>query len=272
MLSLAVSSDGQRIATSDGTNVVRLWNATDGKKVADLKGNARLSRETGREDGELAFSKAELKYFTDELKKRGDEKKKVIDRKTKGEKDLKTAQEKPIAEKKAVSDKARAERDAADKKVEETTKKAEETQKAFEAKETASKAAEAKSKEVAAKVVVPEGLEKSANQTLEGKKNDLAAKKKTRESLINTKLNPAKQKLEKATQFFIEVEKKRVEMELLLSSLRGMRSKRQSKPVQTLRKRPRLQRFLEKKRFKTIRPSRNLKSRRRNRKPRPSAS
>ncbi len=218
VLSLAVSSDGQRIATSDGTNIVRLWNATDGKKVADLKGNAKLSRETGREDGELAFSKAELKYFTDELKKRGDEKKKVIDRKTKGEKDLKTAQEKPIAEKKAASDKARTERDAADKKVEDTTKKAEETQKAFEAKETASKDAEAKSKEVAAKVVAPEGLEKTANQTLESKKNDLAAKKKTRESLINTKLNPAKQKLVKATQFFIEVEKKRVEMETAFKS------------------------------------------------------
>jgi len=191
VLSLAVSSDGQRIATSDGSNVVRLWNATNGQKVVDLQGNTRLSRDTSREDGELAFSKAEVKYFTDELKKRGDEKKKVIDRRTKGEKDLKTAQGKPIAEKKVASDKARTERDAADKKVEETTKKAEETQKAFEAKETASKEADAKSKDSTAKATAPEAAEKKAVEDVAVKKTAAAAAQKALDTFIVTKQKPA---------------------------------------------------------------------------------
>jgi len=213
VLSLAVSSDGQRIATSDGTTVVRLWNAADGKKVADLKGNPYFAREATREDAELAFAKAELKYFTDELKKRGDEKKKVIDRKTKAEKDLKEAESKPIAEKKAASDKARAERDAADKKVEETEKKAEEAETAFKEKEAVYKDADVKAKATASKVASPEAAERTANQNRDAKKRDFDTKKTAREKLVNAKLNPSKQKAEQAQKAFAEAEKKRKEAE-----------------------------------------------------------
>jgi WD40 repeat protein len=195
VFSLSVSPDGQRIATAGNTNYGRLWNAVTGKKIADLQGNPTLKRESLREDGELAFAKTEQKYFAAEVKKRTDEKKKVIDRKTKAEKDLKTAIEKPIAEKKTAADKARAERDAAEKKVEETTRATEESQPALETAEKSYKDAEAKSKEAAAKVATPEGVERSANQARDKKKSDFEAKKTARDAIINSKLNPIKKKV-----------------------------------------------------------------------------
>lgn len=213
LLQVALSPDGQRIAVAGGTNQVRLWNAADGKLVADLRGNPLLKREATREDAELAFAKAEVKYFTDELKKRGDEKKKVVERKTKAEKDLKDAESKPITEKKAAADKTRGERDAADKKVEETEKKAEEAENAFKEKETVYKDADAKAKAAAAKVAAPEGAERTANQARDAKKRDFDAKKTARDNLVNAKLNPAKQKAEQAQKAFAEAEKKRKEAE-----------------------------------------------------------
>ena len=213
IVKIAVSPDGQRIASAGGTSQVRLWNASDGKLVADLKGNPYLAREAAREDAELAFAKAELKYFTDELKKRGDEKKKVIDRKTKAEKDLKEAEGKPIAEKKAASDKARIERDAADKKVEETEKKAEETETAFKEKEAVYKDADVKAKATASKVASPEAAERTANQNRDAKKRDFDAKKSALDTLVNAKLNPSKQKAEQAQKAFAEAENKRKEAE-----------------------------------------------------------
>ncbi|MGE4550294.1 MAG: c-type cytochrome domain-containing protein, partial [Opitutales bacterium] len=195
VLSIAVSPDGERIATAGGANYGRLWNAANGQKIADLQGNPTLKRESLREDGELSFAKTELKYFIDEVKKRGDEKKKVVDRKAKAEKDLKAAAAKPIAEKKAASDKARGERDATEKKVEETAKKAEESQTAFETAETAYKESDTKSKEATAKVSAPEGVERTANQDRDKKKRDLDAKSKARDSVVSAKLNPAMTKV-----------------------------------------------------------------------------
>jgi len=209
VVSLAVSPDGQRIATTGGVNYGRLWNAANGQKIADLQGNPILKRESLRENGELAFAKTEVKYFTDELKKRGDEKKKVVDRKTKAEKDLKAAEAKPIAEKKAAADKARSERDAAEKKVEQTAKEAEESQAAFVTSETAYKESDAKSKAAASKVAAPEGVERTANQARDAKKRDLDAKTKVRDGVINSKLNPAKQKVEQTQQALVQAEKNR---------------------------------------------------------------
>ncbi len=206
---LVVSPDGKRIATAGGTNYARLWDASNGQKVADLQGNPILRRELVREGVELALSNAEVKYFTDELKKRGDEKKKVVDRKTKAEKDLKAAEAKPIAEKKAASEKARSERDAANKLIEENTKKAEEGLKAFEKSDTARKAAEAKSKEATAKAGGPEGVEKTANQGRDTKKKDLDAKKGARDTIVSSKLNPAKKKVEQTTAATADAERKR---------------------------------------------------------------
>ncbi len=219
VLSMAVSPDGQRIATAAGANYGRLWNAANGQKIADLQGNPILKRESLREDGELAFAKAELKYFTDELKKRGDEKKKVVDRKTKAEKDLATAAAKPIAEKKAAADKARTERDAAEKKVEETDKKAEEFQSAFEISESAYKESEAKSKEATSKVAGPEGVERTANQDQVNKKRDLDAKTKARDGVINSKLNPAKQKVEQTQKALAQAESNRKQADDVLKAV-----------------------------------------------------
>ncbi len=219
VLSMAVSPDGQRIATASGANYGRLWNAANGQKIADLQGNPILKRESLWEDGELAFAKAELKYFTDELKKRSDEKKKIIERKTKAEKDLATAAAKPIAEKKAAADKARTERDAAEKKVEETVKKAEEFQSAFETSESAYKESEAKSKEAVSKVAGPEGVERKANQDLANKKRDLDAKTKTRDGVINSKLNPAKQKVEQTQKGLVQTESNRKQADDVLKAI-----------------------------------------------------
>jgi len=209
VLSLAVSPDGARIATAGGTNYGRLWNVANGQKIADLQGNPIFKRESLQEDGELAFAKTEVKYFTDELKKRGDEKKKVVDRKTKAEKDLKAAEAKPIAEKKAASDKARAERDDAEKKVEETAKKAEESQATFVTSETVYKESDAKSKAAASKVTAPEGAERTANQVRDAKKRDFDAKTKARDTVINSKMNPAKQKVEQTQKALVQAENNR---------------------------------------------------------------
>ncbi|MCH8045755.1 MAG: hypothetical protein IID44_18745 [Planctomycetes bacterium] len=115
--SVAVSSDGQRFASSGTNNVSKLWNAADGKQVVEMKGNqrlyavvAKLTRTIALAKGKVTDTQAELKAGQDRKKKEEANLKKAGETKTKADATLK---QKTEAAKKPTADKQAADKDLA---------------------------------------------------------------------------------------------------------------------------------------------------------------
>ncbi|MBI83606.1 MAG: hypothetical protein CMJ81_10445, partial [Planctomycetaceae bacterium] len=60
--SLAVSPDGKRFASVGQDHAVKLWNATDGKLIAEFKGDQRLQAEIFRSDQQVQLAEAEVAH------------------------------------------------------------------------------------------------------------------------------------------------------------------------------------------------------------------
>ncbi len=132
VVAVASRADGKTFASAGLTNsVAKLWNAADGKLIADLKGDryaqeAQAAREADAAfaAGEVTYRKGNLKTAEDNQKQRDDAVKKATDEKA--------ALEKTLPEKKKALDEAKAKKDPVEKEVE-TAKAAE--AKAKEAKD-----------------------------------------------------------------------------------------------------------------------------------------
>jgi len=136
---VAVRGDFQRIASASSNGAAKLWNAADGKQLAEIKGDFR--KKIGISDAERAtrLAKRRVDLATADLKGANDRKKAEEDNKKKADEALKKAQEeykkkeeaakKPVADK-AAADKKLADAQAAEKTATETQTKATADQKA----------------------------------------------------------------------------------------------------------------------------------------------
>ncbi len=109
---LAVRADGQRVAAVGPDKALRIWNAADGKQLAEQKGDIRRAREAAALDrslglakGEVTFEKAAVAEAEKVAKAEADGVKKAEESKTAADKTLK---EKTDAAAKAVADKQKA--------------------------------------------------------------------------------------------------------------------------------------------------------------------
>ena len=59
---LAVRPDGERFASVGQDHVVKLWNATDGKLIAEFKGDQRLQAQMARADQQVQLAEAEVAH------------------------------------------------------------------------------------------------------------------------------------------------------------------------------------------------------------------
>ncbi len=61
VVSVAVRADGKRFASA-GTNTAKLWDPTDGKQIAELKGDRRARELVAEKERAIAFTAAEVAY------------------------------------------------------------------------------------------------------------------------------------------------------------------------------------------------------------------
>lgn len=109
VLAVAVSGDGAKFASASETGTGKLWTASNGQQIAELKGTRKSTEDSADKDRFVAFAKAEVGYYTAYLKTQTDNHKKGEDRVKKADEALKKAEGMPIAEKKKILDAAQAE-------------------------------------------------------------------------------------------------------------------------------------------------------------------
>ena len=95
VLSVAVHHDGSRIASTGDNCLARVWNAGDGQKLAELKGNFQLTDQLAAIDRQLTLIRAEIEASKGRIgelekqqKSRAEEVKKATDAVPAAEKDL----------------------------------------------------------------------------------------------------------------------------------------------------------------------------------------
>ena len=109
VLAVAVSADGVKFASASEKGTGKLWTASNGLQIAELKGTRKSIENSAGKDRFAAFAKVEVGYYTAYLKTQTDNHKKGEDRVKKADESLKKAVGMPIAEKKKILDTAQAE-------------------------------------------------------------------------------------------------------------------------------------------------------------------
>lgn len=183
---VAVRADGKTFASAGGV-LAKLWNAADGKLVADVKGDrgaldaqAIADRALTFANNEVTYQKAALKKAEDDLKKAEEAAKKTEEERAKLEKThpenqkklaeataAKAAAEKPKADAEAAQKKAMTDKEAADKAAADADAAAKTAAEAFaKAAEAAKPAAEKASKEAADKAKAAADAKAAAEKVL----------------------------------------------------------------------------------------------------------
>jgi WD40 repeat protein len=206
VVAITVRADGQRFASASSNNSAKLWNAADGKQVAELKGDFRASLLSKSADREVQLSKRLADLAKKDLEEANKRKKAEEDNKKKVEENKKKADE-DLTKKTEAAKKPEEDLKNAQAKLDETTK-------AKTEKETARKTAEetAKAADEAAKKAKEE-LDKAD----EGGKPD--AQKKLDEA--NAKKKEADEALKKLQTEFNEAEKTRKQSEDAFNKIKG---------------------------------------------------
>ncbi|MEW6304094.1 MAG: c-type cytochrome domain-containing protein [Verrucomicrobiota bacterium] len=114
VVSLDASPDGKRLVSAGTNAAAKLWNAADGKLVAELKGNHRLAEQLAALERETAFLAGEINYRKGALQTATNELKAVTERVAKATNAL-AAADKTLKEKEEPFTKAKAAKEAADK-------------------------------------------------------------------------------------------------------------------------------------------------------------
>jgi WD40 repeat protein len=104
VVAVAISPDTTRFASASENNTAKIWNATDGKQIAELRGQRDQRLALATREREHAFAKSEVTYHTNNLKGKTDAQKKADDRLNKADEAKKKAEGMPIAEKKKALD------------------------------------------------------------------------------------------------------------------------------------------------------------------------
>lgn len=176
--SVAVRPDGKLFASAAGTNTVaKLWNAADGKLVADLKGDRYAQEAQVARESDAAFAATEVTYRK-ASQKTAEDNQKARDDTAKKANEEKEALAKTLPDKKKAMDEARAKKEPVEKELEPL--KAAET-KAKDAKEANDKIiaiSDADTKSATNKVALAKAeLDKiSADKKSKPKDKDAAAK------------------------------------------------------------------------------------------------
>ena len=155
VFAIAISPDATKFASASENNTAKIWNAVNGKQIAELRGQRDQKLALATREREHAFAKSEVTYHTNNLKGRTDAQKKAVDRLKKADEAKKKAEGMPIAEKKKALDNAV----AAKKMGEETFNKLkadyDNEVKVFPELDKVAKAAEAATKTAAAATKAP---------------------------------------------------------------------------------------------------------------------
>ncbi len=192
---IAVSPDGQKFASAGENNIARVWNATSGAQISEVRGLREPKLDQMHKDRLATFAKAEVAYHVGNVKAKQDAQKQADERIKKGDEAKKKAESQPIAEKKALLDKALADKKTTEDALAKFKTDIESAGKAFEAADKAAKDDEAAAAKAKADAVAPvaDATTKGADAT--AKKTAAAAAMKQVETFTNTQLKPAETKL-----------------------------------------------------------------------------
>ena len=191
---VAVSPDGKRFACVLKGKNARLFNAVDGKLIADLKGNRKLAEVSASKDRFAAYAKAEAAYYVANLKTKTDNHKKADDRLKKANEALKKAEGMPIAEKKKAFGEAESARKVGEEKYNKLKMDYDSILKTFEEQDKVAKEAEAVTKKAVDVAKTPTADFTNKDKVAKTRKTTADSAKKTLDKQTQTQLKPAEAK------------------------------------------------------------------------------
>ena len=225
---VAVRPDGKRFASAGKDKLAKLWDASDGKEIAQLKGDRYAFELAGERTRALAFARAEVDFYRTATKSAETNQTAQLERVKKATEADDTA-EKALAEKEKKRRETAAAKAAIEKTVEEAKVEAAKAQQELEIAEKAVKQAESES-QVARETAGQdkETIEKAAAaaaarlKSLVDSRKDaekISAEARQKEKAATEKLKPASQALEEAEKEFKKAEqnKSNAETELQLA-------------------------------------------------------
>ena len=195
VFAIAISPDATRVASASENNTAKIWNAADGKQIAELRGQRDQKLALATREREHAFAKSEVTYHTNNLKGKTDAQKKAVDRLKKADEAKKKAEGMPIAEKKKALDDAIATKKTGEEAYNKLKADYDNEMKVFPELDKAAKEAEAaaaKAKTDAAKPIVDLAAKEKGAAT---KKIAAANAKNVLDGALNKQQKPAETKL-----------------------------------------------------------------------------
>ncbi len=110
VFAIAISPDAAKFASASENKTAKIWQANNGKQLAELRGQRDQKIDLAKKERRLAYAKREVTYHTGNLKAKIDAQKKAADRLKKSDEARKKAEGMPIAAKKKILDDALAEK------------------------------------------------------------------------------------------------------------------------------------------------------------------
>ena len=224
VFAIAISPDAAKFASASENNTAKIWNAADGKPIAELRGQRDLKLDLAEKERQLAFAKREVTYHTTNLKGKTDAQKKETDRLKKADETKKKAEGQPIAAKKKILDDANAEKKTNEDKYNKLKADHDAEVKKFPELDKVAKEAEAvaaKAKTASAKPVADlAAKEKDAT----AKKTAAAIAKKQSDDTIAQQQKPAEIKLTAAKKVVIDATTARTAADSALTTAKAATS------------------------------------------------
>jgi len=110
VFAIAISPDATKFASASENKTAKIWTASNGKQIAELRGQRDLKIDLAKKERHLAFAKREVTYHTNNLKAKTTARTKAAERLKKSDEAKKKAEGMPIASKKKILDDALAEK------------------------------------------------------------------------------------------------------------------------------------------------------------------
>jgi WD40 repeat protein len=204
---VAVRRDGKRFASAGLNSVAKLWETSEGKQIAEMKGNGRAQEYTADRDRFLAFAKSEVDFQKAALKSAETNQTAMANRVKKAH-ETHDAAEKALAEKQTRVQEKKEARAAAEKPIEELKAELKKAADAFDLADKAAKDAEALAKSVRETAgETKEAIDRAAGEAATKSKtateakaalDKLSAETKEKEKKADEKLKAAAKALEDA--------------------------------------------------------------------------
>ncbi len=110
VFAIAISPDATKFASASENKTAKIWTASNGKQIAELRGQRDLKIDLAKKERRLAYAKREVTYHTNNLKAKTTAQTKAAERLKKSDEAKKKAEGMPIAAKKKILDGALAEK------------------------------------------------------------------------------------------------------------------------------------------------------------------